>query len=60
FGFLIGALTPIAAVVAGVLGDHIGLRATLFVASAGVPLSLPWIMFSKLRRIESLDHLGPS
>lgn len=58
FGFLIGALTPIAAIVAGVLGDHIGLRATLFVASAGVPLSLPWIVFSKLRRVESLDNLG--
>jgi MFS family permease len=58
FGFLIGALTPIAAIVAGVLGDHIGLRATLFVASAGAPLSLPWIVFSKLRRIESLDNLG--
>ena len=60
FGFLIGALTPIAAIVAGVLGDHIGLRATLFVASAGVPLSLPWIAFSKLRRIESLDNIGPT
>jgi predicted MFS family arabinose efflux permease len=60
FGFLIGALTPIAAIVAGVLGDHIGLRATLFVASAGVPLSLPWIVFSKLRRIESLDDIGPN
>ena len=58
FGFLIGALTPIAAIVAGVLGDHIGLRATLFVASAGVPLSLPWIVFSKLWRIESLDNIG--
>lgn len=60
FGFLIGALTPIAAIVAGVLGDHIGLRATLFVASAGVPLSLPWIVFSKLRRIESVDSIGPN
>jgi MFS family permease len=58
FGFLIGALTPIAAIVAGILGDHIGLRTTLFVASAGVPLSLPWIVFSKLRRVESLDNLG--
>jgi MFS family permease len=60
FGFLIGALMPIAAIVAGVLGDHIGLRATLFVASAGVPFSLPWIVFSKLRHIESLDNLDPN
>jgi hypothetical protein len=41
FGFLIGALTPIAALNAGVLRDNIGPHATLTVAAVCVPISLP-------------------
>jgi len=58
FGFLIGALTPVAAAVAGVLGDQIGPRATLIVAAAGIPASLPWILFSRVRRVRSVDELA--
>lgn len=56
FGFLIGGLAPIAAVVAGVLGDRIGPHATLVVAAVGVPASLPWVLFPRIRRLRTLDE----
>jgi len=58
FGFLIGALTPLAALVAGLLGDQIGPRGTLIVAAIGVPMSVPWILLSRIPRIRSLDSLN--
>jgi MFS family permease len=58
FGFLIAGLAPIAAVVAGVLGDRIGPHSTLVVAAIGVPASLPWVLFPRIRRIRSLDEAG--
>ncbi len=58
FGFLIGALTPVGAVLAGVLGDRIGPHATLVVAAAGIPLSLPWVLFSRVRQVRTLDELA--
>jgi hypothetical protein len=45
--------------VAGVLGDQLGLRATLFVAAAGVPLSVLWLVFSPVRRLRTTDDLQP-
>ena len=59
YGFLIGALIPVSAVVAGVLGDQLGLRATLFVAAVGVPLSVLWLVFSPVRRLRTTDELQP-
>ena len=58
FGFLIGALTPLAALVAGLLGDQIGPRGTLIVAAIGVPMSVPWILLARIPRIRSLDSLN--
>jgi MFS family permease len=58
FGFLIGALTPLAALVAGVLGDQIGPRGTLIVAAIGVPMSVPWILLSRIPRIRSMESLS--
>jgi len=59
YGFLIGALIPVSAVVAGVLGDQLGLRATLFVAAVGVPLSVLWLVFSPVRRLRTTGELQP-
>lgn len=49
---------PLAALVAGAAGSQIGPRATLIVAAAGVPASLPWIMLPRIRRLRTLDELG--
>jgi MFS family permease len=58
FGFLIAGLAPIAALVAGVLGDRIGPHQTLVVAALGVPASVPWVLFPRILRIRSLDEAG--
>ncbi len=58
FRFLIGGLVPISALVAGLLGDSIGLRATLFITAVGIPLSLLWLIFSpipKLRTVQDVE-----
>ncbi len=52
------ALTPIATLTAGVLGDNIGPHATLIVAAVCVRISLPWIMLSRVRRVKSVDELA--
>jgi MFS family permease len=57
FGFLIGALIPVSAILAGVLGERLGLRATLFVAAAGVPVSVLWLIFSPVRKLRTLEDL---
>lgn len=59
YGFLIGALVPVSAIVAGTLGGWLGLRPTLFVAAAGVPLSVLWLVFSPVRRLRTLEDLNP-
>jgi predicted MFS family arabinose efflux permease len=58
FRVSISGLMPVSAVVAGVLGDLIGLRATLFVTAAGMPLSVAWIAFSPARRVTTLAELA--
>ena len=57
FKFLLCALQPVSAVAAGVLGDRLGLRYTLFIAGAGMPLSVLWIVFSPVRRVRTLAEL---
>jgi predicted MFS family arabinose efflux permease len=59
FGFLIGALIPVSALLAGVAGDRLGLRTTLLIAAAGVPVSAAWLAFSPVRRLRMLDELAP-
>jgi len=59
YGFLIGALIPVSAVVAGILGDQLGLRATLFIAAAGVPVSVLWLVFSPVRGLRTTGELRP-
>jgi len=57
FKFLLCALQPVSAVAAGVLGDRLGLRYTLLIAAAGMPLSVLWIVFSPVRRVRTLAEL---
>lgn len=54
----ISGLMPVSAVVAGVLGDRIGLRATLFITAAGLPVSVLWIALSPARRVKTLAELA--
>ena len=54
FKFALSALTPVSAAVAGVLGDSLGLRTTLFIMAAGLPLTPLWIVFSPIRSIRTL------
>ena len=57
FNFLIGALVPVSALIAGVLGTWAGLRVTLFIAGAGVLTSVLWLAPSSIRRLRTLDDL---
>ncbi len=53
--FAIGALAPVAGLVAGLLGTTIGLRATLIVAAALIPFSMFWFIRSPLLRLRTVE-----
>ena len=53
FNFAIGALAPVAALIAGLLGTTIGLRATLAVAAVLIPFSMLWFIGSPLPRLRT-------
>jgi len=57
FRMIIRAVLPFAAVAAGLLGQGIGLRHTLIIAAAGVPLSLLWVVFSPVWRMRTLEEV---
>ncbi|MEV8440306.1 MFS transporter [Actinosynnema sp. NPDC051121] len=62
--FLTWGAMPVGAVVAGALAEWVGVRGTLWVASAGMVLSVLWVVLSPLRSmrdvpvITSLDRHG--
>ena len=58
FRVSISGLLPVSAAIAGVLGDHLGLRAALFIPAAGMPLAVAWIALSPARRVTALDQLA--
>ncbi len=60
FGFAIGALMPVSAVLAGLLGQRLGLRPTLFVCAAGMPISVVWIALSPTRKVATAADLTPA
>jgi Na+/melibiose symporter-like transporter len=57
FRFAIGALMPFSAVLAGLLGERLGVRATLFICAAGMPVSVLLIGFSAARKVRTSDEL---
>jgi hypothetical protein len=58
FRVSISGLMPVSAAIAGVLGDHLGLRAALFITAAGMPLSVLWIALSPARAVTTLAQLA--
>jgi MFS family permease len=59
YRFLVTGTVPVGALIAGVLGEAIGLRATLLMLAAVLPLSLLWILFSPLPRLRTLAEASP-
>ncbi|HWG63489.1 MAG TPA: MFS transporter [Streptosporangiaceae bacterium] len=57
FRFALGALMPFSAALAGLLGERLGLRATLFVTAAGMPISVVWVALSPARRVRAAEEL---
>ncbi len=60
FRFAIGALMPFSALLAGLLGEKLGLRATLFITAGGMPLSVVWIALSPTRKVGAAEELAPA
>jgi MFS family permease len=58
FRFAIGALMPFSAAIAGGLGEWLGLRATLFITAAGMPLSVIWVALSTVRKVRTEDDIA--
>jgi MFS family permease len=59
FRFAIGALMPVSALLAGLLGETLGLRPTLFVCGAGMPISVIWVALSPTRKVKDVQELAP-
>ena len=60
FRVSISGLMPVSAAIAGILGDHLGLRTTLFIAAGAMPLSVVWVALSPARAVTTLAQLaGP-
>ncbi|HEY7144585.1 MAG TPA: MFS transporter [Streptosporangiaceae bacterium] len=58
FRFAIGALMPFSAALAGLLGELIGVRATLFVCAAGMPVSVLLIALSPTRAVGDAQEVA--
>lgn len=54
--FVAAGIGPLGALLAGLLAESIGVRATLFVAAAGGGLSVLWLVFSPLRTARAHAH----
>ncbi len=60
FWFAISALMPLSALLAGLLGERLGLRATLFITAGGMPVSVVWIALSPTRKVVAARELEPA
>jgi MFS family permease len=58
FRFAIGCLMPFSALLAGLLGEQLGLRPTLYICAAGMPISVIWIALSPTRKLRALEELA--
>ena len=54
--FIMWGVTPVGALVGGLLGSTIGLRPTLLVAAVGVLLAFAWVAASPVRRLQSVPE----
>jgi len=54
FRVIVWGVSPIGAVVGGLLGEVIGLRGTLLVGAIGVFLEFAWVLFSPVRLLRQL------
>jgi len=52
-------IMPIGALLGGVIGEALGLRATLAVAAAGIAAAPLWVVFSPIPRIRRIEDVGP-
>ncbi len=52
--FVVWGMLPLGGLLGGVLGEVIGIRATLWVAVAGETAALLWVVFSPLRKLRDL------
>jgi MFS family permease len=52
--FIVWGMLPLGGLLGGVLGETIGIRATLWFAVAGEAASLLWVVFSPLRKLRDL------
>ena len=63
--FIVGGSVPIGSLIGGAMGEVIGLKATLVVATVGFFLSAVWVYFSPLRDMREqpepleIDDLPP-
>jgi predicted MFS family arabinose efflux permease len=51
--FVMWGVTPFGALLGGVLGEFIGLRATMLVAAVGVSIATVWVFFSPVRGLHA-------
>jgi Na+/melibiose symporter-like transporter len=58
FGFAIGALMPFSAALAGLLGERLGLRVTLFICAGGMPISVFMVGLSPARKVRTAEELA--
>ena len=56
YRFLTMGMIPIGSLLGGVLGEMIGLRATLMVAGVGLLLPTVWLFFSPIRAMRMVDY----
>src|SRR5262249_9811384 len=58
--FVMWGVTPFGALLGGVLGELIGLRATMLIAAIGVSIATLWVFFSPIRELHeqpvAVDH----
>jgi MFS family permease len=57
-GFILWGFTPLGALAGGYLGEHLGVRPTLWIAASGVLLSTGFVLFSRLRSQMTLEFDG--
>ena len=57
--FMVFGTAPIGGLLGGVLGEVVGLRATLWIAALGVLVAVGWVLASPLRTMRDMPALDP-